>query len=332
MAERPPREPGRRGPVDPIASRLLRPGVRAGERIAGAAGIDQVVEDAIVRAIGSGAVDRAIVRVAEEGALQQALERALTEADMEDVIRRAIDSEAADRIWEEILASAKAQMLVERIAEAPEVRAAIAEQGIGLVSDLGRRVTRITEALDDAVERVAHKLFVRDGHPEAETNQVGLITRGLAFAIDIGLLVGAFSIVSGLLASIGSALFGSNDDGVSAIGVVSYVGVALIIGGSIFATLWALVGQTPGMRFLGIRLDVDGEREIGMKRAIKRVFAIPLAVIPFGLGLLGIVISPRRRALQDVIAGTEVVYDDRHSVAPWSQAGAGASRRSSERR
>jgi len=319
MAERPPRDPERRSPSDPIASRLLRPGVRAGERIAGVTGVDQVVEDAIVRAIGSGAVDRAIVRVAEEGALQEALERALTQADVEDVIRRAINSDASDRIWEEILASAKAQMLVERIAEAPEVRAAIAEQGIGLVSDLGRRVTKITEAMDDAVERVAHRIFMRKGH-DAETNQVGLVTRALAFAIDVGLLLGLFSIVSGLLASIGSTIFGS--DGVSALGVALYSLGGLLIGGTIFATLWALVGQTPGMRFLSIRLDVDGSREIGARRAIKRVLMVPVAIIPFGLGLFGIVLNDRRQGWHDRVAGTEVVYDRKRSVAPWSQPGA----------
>ena len=55
---------------------------------------------------------------------------------------------------EQILASDKAQMLVERIAEAPEVRAAIAQQGFGLITDIGRQVSKITEALDDVAERL----------------------------------------------------------------------------------------------------------------------------------------------------------------------------------
>ena len=69
--------------------------------------------------------------------------------------RPAIESEVSDRVWEEILASNKAQMLVERVAEAPEVRAAIAQQGFGLVTDIGRQVSKITEALDDAAIRAA---------------------------------------------------------------------------------------------------------------------------------------------------------------------------------
>lgn len=45
-------------------------------------------------------------------------------------------------------------MLVERIARAPEIRAAIASHGAGLITDIGVRLTIITEEFDDALERV----------------------------------------------------------------------------------------------------------------------------------------------------------------------------------
>jgi uncharacterized RDD family membrane protein YckC len=72
------------------------------------------------------------------------------------------------------------------------------------------------------------------------------------------------------------------------------------------------------MRFLGIRLQRDGSNEIGFRTSVKRALAIPLSVIPFGLGFLAILISPRRRGWHDVIAGTEVIYDE--ASAPWSLA------------
>jgi hypothetical protein len=42
-------------------------------------------------------------------------------------------------------------------------------------------------------------------------------------------------------------------------------------------------------------------------------------VIPFGLGLLGIVLDDRRRGWQDRMAGVDVVYERfERSTAPWS--------------
>ena len=303
------------------AARVLGVGARGAERLAGATGVDKAIEDAteeaIVRALRSPAVERAIVRViVEQNAVQRALEQALTSDEVAEAIVNALDTEVADRVWAEVLASPKAQMLVERIAEAPEVRAAITQQGMGLITDVGRRLTAITESLDDAAELLVHRLLNRPGH-EAETNQVGLVTRALAAAVDLGLISLALSIGSGLLASIVPAVSGGSD-GLSIWGVLTFGVVGFLIGGSLFVAFWALVGQTPGMRLLSIHLDVGGSREVGLRRAVKRLFAIPLALLPAGLGFLAILLSPERRGWHDRIAGTTVVYDERAALAPWS--------------
>jgi hypothetical protein len=117
------REPGRSRSRSP-AARVLGAGARGAERLAGATGVDKAIEDAaeeaIVRALRSPAVERAIVRVlVEENAVGRAFEEALTSDQVVEAIVNALDTEVADRVWEEILASPKAQMLVERIAEAP---------------------------------------------------------------------------------------------------------------------------------------------------------------------------------------------------------------------
>ena len=75
-------------------------------------------------------------------------------------------------------------MLVERVAGAPEIRAAIASQSAGLITDIGVRLTIITEGLDDALERV-----VRARDPDSETDQAGLATRLVAAGVDLGLLL-----------------------------------------------------------------------------------------------------------------------------------------------
>ena len=315
--------PGSRAPRSRSpAARVLGAGARGAERLAGVTGVDQAIEDAveeaIVRAMRSPAVERAIVRVlVKENAIERAVEEALTSDEVARAIVNALDSEVADRVWAELLASDKVQMLVERIAEAPEVRTAIAQQGVGLITDIGRRLTDLTESVDDAAERVAHGMLRRPGH-EAETNQVGLVTRALAAVVDLALISALLSIGSGLLASIIPAITGGSD-GLSIWGVLTFGVVGFVIGGSLFVAFWALVGQTPGMRLLSIHLDANGSREIGLKRALKRLLAVVPSLLLFGLGFLAILLSPERRGWHDRFAGTTVVYDEEPAAAPWSR-------------
>lgn len=311
--ERPPRS---RSP----AARVLGAGARGAGRLAGATGVDRAIEEAaeeaIVRALRSPAVERAIVRViVEQNAVQSALEQALTSDEVATAIVRALDTEVADRVWAEILAGPKAQMLVERVAEAPEVRAAIAQQGMGLVTDVGHRLTSITEAIDDAVEELIHRILSKSGH-DSETNQVGLFTRAVAGVMDLALLGVALSFGFGQLASLIPAATGG-DAGLPLLGALGYGVLAVVIGGSVFAAFWALVGQTPGMRLLSIHLEHNGSREIGLRCALKRLFAIPLALLPVGLGFLAILLSSTRRGWHDHLARTMVVYDEGAKASPF---------------
>ena len=178
------------------------------------------------------------------------------------VVRRVLESDAADQVWSQVLESEQAQKLVERVAQAPEVRAAITAQGAGLVTDIGIRLTKITEDLDDTLERL-----VRRNTAEAETNQAGLATRVVAGAVDIGLLFGAYSIISGVIGSVIGGIFGKTP---SAPAVAVLIVLGFLAGGAVFATFWSLAGQTPGMRFLSIRIVHDGSSELGLGRATRR--------------------------------------------------------------
>ncbi len=286
----------------PPVSRLLSVGARGAERVAHVAGVDravdQAVEEAVVRALRSPAIRRALERAVQETAAANAADEA---ADLTLLVRRTLESDAADQIWAEVLASEQFQQLVERIASAPEIRTAIAAQSAGLITDLGVRLTKVTEALDDAMERV-----VRRGHTETETNQAGLATRLVAGGIDLALLFGAYSLASGVLASVANFLFGHNPSPVAVV-VLGLAG--FVAAGAIVAAFWALIGQTPGMRFLSIRLTQNGSREVTGGCAVRRVFAMALSIIPLGLGFLAILRDPQRRAWHDRLTGTEVIYD-----------------------
>ena len=311
MASEDPQPPRRRAA---LPARLLGVGARGAERVASAAGIDDAVErtseEAIVRALESPAVERAIVRVLESDAAQEALERALASPAVERTAVKVLDSDLVDRVWERLLASDEAQKLVERIAEAPEVRAAIASQGVGLLDDIGRQVRRIAGHLDDALERVIRALIRR---PRAEpTEHVGLVTRALAFLLDGVVLNGFFLLAAAIL----NTLFGGGD-GVEGQAVVVGLGAWVIAAALYLLTFWSLAGQTPGMRALSIRIVSDGSPRLGPARARRRLVGLVLAAIPLGLGFVGVVIRDDRRGFHDRHADTDVVRVD-PTPAPYS--------------
>jgi uncharacterized RDD family membrane protein YckC len=302
-------------PAGPVEGPSNRSSVAS--RLAGATGLERaiagVVEETIVRTVESDAVINALERIIDDGRLQAAVERSIDGDRIELAVKRAIESQVADRVWEDILASDKAQMLVERIAEAPEVRAAVAAQGFGLITDLGRQVGRITMKVDEVLDRVTRTLLRRPQRSEP-TDRAGLLTRAAAFGVDGGLLSGAFALFSSLVTTIVPG-----DSGHLPWLAIAGISLAVFLGAGIYlASFWALEGQTPGMRFLGLRLEVDGNPRIGARRAVKRLFGLVLAILPLGLGLARILVSERRRGLQDVVAGTEVVRDKEHRYAPWA--------------
>ncbi len=301
-------------PNQPPVSRVLAASAKGAERVAHAAGVDralnQAAEEAIVRALRSPAVIRAIERAIES----QDLTARPDSKELAQLVKRALETDVAGQAWREILESEQAQMLVERIAGAPEIREAIASQGAGLITDIGVRLTIITEELDDALERIT-----RPRAPDSETDQAGLATRAVAGAIDLGLLFAGYALLSGVLASLVTDVFGRP---LSLTAVIILATLGVILGGGIFAAFWALAGQTPGMRFLAIRVTrADGSREISFGRAFRRVLAVILSLLPLGLGYLAILWDPRRRAWSDRMTATEVVYDTVTRTAPHAGAG-----------
>jgi uncharacterized RDD family membrane protein YckC len=314
-------ESTRRGRV-PLPGRLLGRGARGAQRVARATGIEgateALAEEAIVRAIESQAAERALARVLQGPVVEEAVEQAMRSPAVERALNEAIDSEMVDRVWERLLASDEVQKLVERIAEAPEVRSAITAQGFGLVDDMRREAARATHRLDNGFERVARRIFFRKAR-EGMTDRAGAVSRTTAVLIDGAILNASFLALSGVITLVASLAFGAG--GEASAPAIAIGAAAWAIAGSLYlVSFWALAGQTPGMRFVRIRLDSEQGRRIGLRRAVRRLFGLVLAILPLGLGLLGVVFSDERLGWQDRIAGTEVVYADTGPApAPWAE-------------
>ena len=301
----------------PIPARLLGVGVRGARTVTKATGIDRAVEnaaeEAIVAAVESGAVERAMARVLEGPVVEEAVAGALESEAVKRALLEAMDSELVDEVWRRLLASEEAQQLVERIAGAPEVRAAISAQGVGLIGDIARTLGNLVRRLDDRFERIVRRILFRKPR-ELPTDRAGAVSRALAMAID-GVFVNlAFTAFVALVTLVANA-FGGSGEGGSSLAIAVGSTAWLSFGAIYLVGFWSLAGQTPGMRFAGIRLD----ERLSLGRSLKRLIGLGLAVLAFGLGFLGIVFGSQRRAWDDRLSATGVAYDERApELAPWS--------------
>jgi uncharacterized RDD family membrane protein YckC len=83
-----------------------------------------------------------------------------------------------------------------------------------------------------------------------------------------------------------------------------------------FVVFWSSTGETPGNRLMRIRVcAADGSGPPRPLRALFRLGALVLAVIPFFAGLLTILVDDRRRGLDDILAGTVVVASPEETAA-----------------
>lgn len=295
-----------------LAGRLLSGGTKSAQRVAGVAGLDKAletaIEEAIVRAVESEATERAVARILNGPIIEQAVQQALRSEAVEQALLETVDSEMVDRLWGRILESDETQKLIERIAEAPEVRAAIASQGIGLVGDIGRQVAKVTRMLDFLGERIARRLLFRKPNT-APTERAGFFTRLLALGLDalvVNLTLITTTALLTMIATVFGASFSEMPNGVVALGAATW-----FIAGSLYLfTFWSLSGQTPGMRFLDIRIEHNGTNHLGPRPAFRRLVGFWLAAIPFCLGFLGVLARIDRRGFHDRLGGTAVYYID----------------------
>ncbi len=75
-----------------------------------------------------------------------------------------------------------------------------------------------------------------------------------------------------------------------------------------FAYQWAVSGKTLGMAIFGIQVVTAAGRPITPLQAIYRTLGLGLTILTLGIGFLGIIYQRERRALDDFVAGTAVVY------------------------
>jgi uncharacterized RDD family membrane protein YckC len=147
------------------------------------------------------------------------------------------------------------------------------------------------------------------GAREFQGERAGIVSRGLAAGIDLGVVV---VLVLGFVAARSVWTYFFSDDTPlrmrwpSRLGLSSIGGLLLAL---YLATGWARNGRTAGKRVLGLALVRARGGRVSASIAVVRA----VLYVVFPIGFLWCSVSRSRRSVQDLVLGTAVVYDWRGS-------------------
>src|SRR4051794_5215639 len=270
------------------------------------------------RRIGGAAVDGILA-----GSLPEELARALAEhhvvervatellasPDFERSVLAALESERTERLVQDVLASPAFERIVIGAVEtrlapllaqavsSPQVQAAFAQSSRSLAGEVSEGAHRRAMRLDASADRRERAVPV----PCA-----GIASRLGALVVDAVLVSLIFVTASALIGLVGSLVGHLRPEWL--VGVLLGSGW-LLVDLFYFTAFWSTAGQTPGMRLFHLRVVDRTGSAPGLARSILRLAGLWLAVAPFFAGYLPVLFDRRRRALQDLIAGTDVLYD-----------------------
>jgi len=163
-------------------------------------------------------------------------------------------------------------------------------------------------AQQEAIRRLrGDPLAAADALAASTGDYAGLVTRTIAFALD-SVIVNGVALLAGVTVGLGVSLLHLPEQ--ANILVASVMGVLWVLWSvAYFVFFWSSTGQTPGSRAMCIRV-IDTQRRGALKprRALLRVISLWLGAIPLLAGIWMMLWDDRRRAFQDRVARTLVVY------------------------
>jgi uncharacterized RDD family membrane protein YckC len=244
-------------------------------------------------------LERVVRKLAVDGELERLLEAALASPRTHELLDQALSSPRTHELLDQALSSDATRHVLERAIGGPEVRAAVASQSAGFAAQVAAGLRRAAQGLDRQLA------FSRTS---TAAPFAGVASRGIALLVDALAVVGATVAVGAGAALVGAIVGGIRPEWLAGF-LLSFAGVAIALG--YFSLFWSTVGQTPGMRLMGVRVlpQRDG-RQLTLWRALVRTVGLALAIIPCFLGFVPALFDSRRRALPDYLAGTVVVSDD----------------------
>jgi len=150
----------------------------------------------------------------------------------------------------------------------------------------------------------------------------GFISRLVAFVIDI-LIISGINLTITAIAHLIASFFGLDflfapiaDNTPNWMIVLKIVAIAALLLSTFLVIVlypilfWITVGQTPGKRFMGLRVITDdNSKQIHFRMAVKRYLGYWMSGLPLFIGFIWVLFDDNRKAWHDKFADTQVVYD-----------------------
>lgn len=274
----------------------------------------QVVERVVAEMLASADLEHAIASALENERTTQLVQQVLASPALERMLTEALESRLTAELAEKMVGSPEFDRVLEQAVSSPAVRAALARQTSSLGAETAAGVRRRAIRADDAAERSPRRWLHKSPRGQL-TAEAGIATRGIALAADAALVWLIFIAVAGLFGLIGSLVGGPEPGWVLA--VLAGLGWLLLVG-TYFVSFWTGAGQTPGMRLMRLRVLDGSGAPPGLWRSLARLVSLGVAIAVAFLGFVPALFDNRRRALQDLVAGT-VVYYDEHAPLPGAE-------------
>jgi len=258
------------------------------------------------------------------------LQSIIDRVDLNAVLARVDPQPIVDRVdLDTVLARVDIQALVQR-SGIPDVVADSTRSMAASMVDLGRRQL---VGLDVIVDRVVFRILrrpqdARPSGPPALTmedadertratvsgNYAGVPTRAVSGMLDVGAVIGLYTLGVAGLSILTRVLFGVDIGRGTPWGVIALAVWAFFY---IFVGL-VVTGRTIGKALTGLRVVRSDGSAPTPRVVLVRTVALPFSLLLFGIGFLLIPLRRDHRALHDLIAGTVVVYDwgDRQAAMP----------------
>jgi uncharacterized RDD family membrane protein YckC len=139
-----------------------------------------------------------------------------------------------------------------------------------------------------------------------QSHYAGAVSRFAAYAVDIAVTTVAFELGLAGISYAVQIVTGHQSHWNRANTVVAVIFVVWQF--VYFAYSWAVGGRTPGMALMGIRVVRADGTTLDPPHAILRALVFPINILLLGIPFLLILVQNERRGVQDLIAGSAVIY------------------------
>jgi uncharacterized RDD family membrane protein YckC len=278
-------------------------------RLAQGAGdaLEPVAEKSIDRMLAGPLPEAVAQSIVRHHVLERVVSQIVASPEFRAAFTAALEDERTEQLVEEVGRSALLERVIRDAVSSPAVMDALTAQTTTVGGEMVASLRGATVRADAAVERAPRRWLRRPeralGGPTGRYG--GLISRGIGLVVDALAAELVFLVIAGSVALVTTLIAGTGHSWWY--GILAGSGW-VIVQAAYFVGFWSVAGRTPGMALMGLRVRDARDRPPGVLRSAVRLVGLWIAVAIILLGFLPMLFDDRRRALQDFLAGTEVVY------------------------